>query len=66
LSAYGQLGGDSHRFIAQMAKAIHVSRRSEFKKTMRCAMQHALLEGTSEVIDSTLLRLAGANKNFLA
>ena len=66
MSAYGHLGTDSHRFIAHMAKTVHISRRSEFKKTLRCAMQHALLEGTSEVIDSTLQRLAGANKNFLA
>lgn len=66
MSAYGHLGSDTHRFIAHVARAVHVARRSEFKKTMRCALQHALLVGTSEVIDHTLQRLAGADRNFLA
>ena len=65
VSAYGRLGDDTYRFVEHVAKAVDIYKRAEFKRTLKCAMQHALLEGTSEVIDSTLQRLAGADQDFL-
>jgi len=65
LSAYGAFGKETFSFINHVSKGIDIYKRSEFKRNLRCAMQHALLEGTSEVMDSTLQRLVGADKNFL-
>ena len=65
MSAYGACGKEAFSFINHVSKSIDIYKRSEFKRNLRCAMQHALLEGTSEVTDSALQRLVGADKNFL-
>ena len=60
LSSYGKLHSESHRFIERIAlKCVNQFRRRQFKKDMRSAIQHALLKGTSDVIDAAVSRLSG-------
>ncbi len=60
LSSYGKLHSESHRFIDRIAmKCVNQFRRRQFKRDMRSAIQHALLKGTSDVVDAAVSRLSG-------
>ena len=60
LSSFGKLHAEAHRFIdAIAAKCVNQFRRSDFKKDVRSAMQHALLKGTADVANCAVARLCG-------
>lgn len=60
MSSFGRLHSESHRFIEHIAhKCVNQFRRSDFKKDMRTAMQHALLKGTADVVNTAVARLSG-------
>lgn len=65
MSAYGKLGREAWDFVREVSYAVPYHRRAKFKRDLRCAMQHALLHGTSEVIDEVMKRLSGTGNWLL-
>jgi len=65
ISTYGLLHAEAAAFIEHVSHSVPVHRRSHFVRDMRCAIQHALLEGNSLIVENTVTRLSAADGNWV-
>jgi len=65
VSTYGTLHQDAVDFIDHLAEKVPVHRRALFRNELRCAIQHALLQGNSEIMDRYLQRQSERAGDFL-
>ena len=65
VSTYGTLHQDAVDFIDHLAEKVPVHRRALFRNELRCAIQHALLQGNSEIMDRYLQRQSEHAGDFL-
>jgi hypothetical protein len=65
VSVYGRLHDETQKFIEHVAKHVGQHRKAELKATLRTAIQHALLEGNSRIVDHTVARLCDRLGNWL-
>jgi len=65
ISTYGRLHDDAVDFIGHVSSKVPIQRRSLFTKELRCAIQHALLQGNSEIVDAYLKRMAEHVQDWL-
>jgi hypothetical protein len=65
ISTYGRLHDETLKFFEHMAKHVGPHKKAELKSALRIAVQHALLEGNSRIVDRTVARLCDRLGNWL-
>ena len=64
MSTYGHMHQEAINLVNHVADHIHIHRRAAFREDMRCAMQHALLAGNSDVVDQYLCSFLKIQNDF--